>query len=52
VTDEEGERTYDVEITPDGIIVSCPECGASRVIANDSLLSAHAFLNCDELYLE
>lgn len=49
---EEAERVYDVEITPDGIIVSCPECGASRTIANDSLLSAHAFLHCDALYLE
>ena len=50
--ESEAERCYDVEITPDGILVSCPECGASRLIANDSLLSAHAFLNCDALYLE
>lgn len=50
--DEGVERCYDVEITRDGIIVSCPECHASRLIANDSLLSAHAFLNCDALYLE
>lgn len=51
-SDSEAERCYDVEITPDGILVSCAECGASRLIANDSLLSAHAFLNCDALYLE
>ena len=50
--DESEERCYDVEITDDGIRVTCAECGASRVIPTDSLLSAHAFLNCDALYLE
>lgn len=49
---EEPERVYDVEIVEDGIKVSCPECGCSRVIPTDGLLSAHAFLNCDALYLE
>jgi predicted RNA-binding Zn-ribbon protein involved in translation (DUF1610 family) len=49
---EEPERVYDVEIVDDGIKVSCPECGCSRVIPTDGLLSAHAFLNCDALYLE
>jgi predicted RNA-binding Zn-ribbon protein involved in translation (DUF1610 family) len=49
---EEPERVYDVEIIDDGIKVSCPECGCSRVIPTDGLLSAHAFLNCDALYLE
>ena len=49
---EEPERVYDVEITDDGIRVSCPECGCSRTIPTDGLLSAHAFLNCDALYLE
>lgn len=46
------ERQYDAEITPDGILVSCSCCGASRLIPTDSLLSAHAFLNCDSLHLE
>lgn len=46
------ERVYDVEIVEDGIKVSCPECGSSRVIPTDGLLSAHAFLNADALYLE
>ncbi len=50
--DSEKEREYDVEITPDGILVTCKECGASRLIPTDGLLSAHAFLNCDALYLE
>lgn len=49
---EEPERVYDVEIMEDGIKVSCPDCGCSRVIPTDGLLSAHAFLNCDALYLE
>ena len=46
------ERVYDVEMVEDGIKVSCPECGCSRVVPTDSLLGAHAFLNCDALYLE
>ena len=46
------ERVYDVEILEDGIKVTCTECGSSRVIPTDSLLTAHAFLNCDALYLE
>ncbi len=49
---EEPERVYDVEIVEDGIKVSCPECGCSRIIPTDGLLSAHAFLNADALYLE
>ena len=50
----EKERVYDVEILEDGsgIIVSCPDCKARRLIPTDGLLSAHAFLNCDALYLE
>ena len=49
---EEPEHVYDAEIVEDGIKVSCPECGCSRVIPTDGLLSAHAFLNADALYLE
>lgn len=51
-TDDGEERLYDVEILDDGIKVTCTECGSSRVIPTDSLLTAHAFLNCDALYLE
>lgn len=50
--DAQPERIYDVEIVEDGIKVSCTECGCSRVIPTDGLLSAHAFLNADALYLE
>ena len=49
----EGEGCeYDAEILPEGVRVSCRSCGASRVIATDSLLDAHEFLNIDALYLE
>lgn len=43
---------YEAEITKDGVVVTCRECGASRLIPTDSSLSAHAFLNCDSLRLE
>lgn len=46
------ESRYEAEITKDGILVTCRECGASRLIPTDSSLSAHAFLNSDSLYLE
>ncbi len=49
---EQPEHVYDAELCEDGILVSCPDCGASRLIPTDGLLSAHAFLNCDALYLE
>lgn len=53
--DFEGEREdcfYDVEMTDDGIMITCRECGASRIIPTDSMLTAHAFLNCDHIRLE
>ncbi len=50
--DPEGSSRYEAEITKDGILVTCRECGASRLIPADSSLSAHAFLNSDHLYLE
>lgn len=46
------ESRYEAEITKDGILVTCKECGASRLIPADSSLSAHAFLHSDCLYLE
>ena len=49
---EAGEGEYEVEVLNDAIRVSCKKCGASRDIPTDSLLSAHAFLNCDSLHLE
>ena len=46
------ESRIEAEVTPDGILVRCTVCGASRLIPADSMLSAHAFLNADALYLE
>lgn len=50
--ESDNEREYDVQVTDDGILISCQACGASRLIPTDSCLSAHAFLNSDALYLE
>lgn len=46
------ESEYDIEMTDGGITVRCSKCGASREIPTDSMLTAHAFLNCDYLKLE
>jgi predicted RNA-binding Zn-ribbon protein involved in translation (DUF1610 family) len=47
-----GEGEYDAEVLDDAIRVKCKKCGASRDVPTDSLLGAHAFLNCDSLHLE
>ena len=49
---EDGDGDYEVEMLEDAVRVKCKKCGASRVIATDSYLGAHAFLDCDSLYLE
>ena len=45
-------RDYDVDVTDEGVRVTCRKCGATRLIPTDSRLGAHAFLNADALYLE
>lgn len=47
-----GEGEYDAEVLDDAIRVRCKKCGAVREVPTDSLLGAHAFLNCDSLHLE
>ena len=47
-----GEGDYEVEITDDGIRITCKNCAATQLIPTDSLLGAHAFLHCDSLHLE
>ena len=47
-----GEGEYDAEIRQDGIMVTCRKCGASKLIATDSLIRANDFLNADSLELE
>ena len=46
------EGDYDAEIRRDGVLVTCNRCGASKLIAADSLIHAHEFLNADHLDLE
>ncbi len=43
---------YHVEIEDDHVLVLCKKCGAMRRVPTDSTLSAHAFLTCDDLFLE
>ncbi len=47
-----GEGEFDAEVLDDSIRVHCKKCGASRNVPTDSLLGAHAFLNCDSMHLE
>ncbi|MBP3376873.1 MAG: hypothetical protein J6L83_08930 [Clostridia bacterium] len=46
------DSEYTVEVTNEGIEVSCAKCGAKKIIPTDSMLTAHAFLNSDFLKLE
>lgn len=46
------EGNYEVEMTSEGIRVSCKSCGAQKLIPSNSLINAHEFLNCDSLTLE
>ena len=48
--DEEGD--FDVEVTPEGVAVTCRRCGATKTLPAGSLIEAHEFLNADSLTLE
>ena len=43
---------YGYEIKSGGVLVKCRDCGAQRFIPTDNSMSAHAFLDAEELYLE
>ena len=45
-------RNHEIEVLDCGIRVFCKDCGAEQTVPTDSLLGAHAFLNCDKLILE
>ena len=49
---EREDCSYGVDVTSEGIKVTCAECGDSVIIPTDSLLGAHAFLNADKLILK
>lgn len=46
------EEKYGYEISSQGVLVKCRDCGAQRVIPTDNSLNTHAFLEAEELYLE
>ncbi len=46
------EGNYEVEMTREGLKVSCLSCGATKTIATNSLIQATDFLNADSLTLE
>ncbi len=48
----EYEGSYNVEVTQDGVLVTCEHCNAKKLIPVTSTISAQAFLNCDHLELE
>lgn len=49
---ERKDSNYDVEITDDGIEITCNDCHCSTVIPTDSLLRAQEFFECDFIKLE
>ena len=48
----EDEGDYELEMTVDGLKVTCKKCGASKTIPTNSLIQANEFLNADSLTLE
>ena len=48
--EEKGE--YELELTKDGVCITCTKCGATKTISTSSLIEAHEFLNVDSLSLD
>ena len=48
----EGEGDYELEMTAEGLKVSCRKCGATKTVPTNSLIQANEFLNSDSLTLE
>lgn len=49
---KEPSKNYEISEAPDGILVKCAVCGASRLIPADSYLATQAFVETDSLILE
>ena len=49
---EREDSDYEIDVTDEGVEISCAKCGAKKVIPTDSMLTAHAFLNSDYLKLD
>ena len=43
---------YDIDVTDEGVTVTCNKCGASLTVSVNSYISAHDFLNTDFLALK
>lgn len=48
----EDEGVYSVELTKEGICITCEHCKAKKIIPVTSTITAQAFLNCEHLDLE
>ena len=46
------EHEYDLEMTAEGLKVTCKECGATKTIYTNSFIQANEFINSDSLTLE
>ncbi|MBQ8818102.1 MAG: hypothetical protein IJZ83_05950 [Clostridia bacterium] len=46
------EGNYELEMTAEGMKVTCLNCGAFKVVPTNSLIQANDFLNADSLTLE
>ncbi len=46
------EGNYEIEMTAEGLLVSCRDCGAKKLVPTNSLIQATEFLNADSLTLE
>ncbi len=49
---EDTEGDYELEMTREGLKVSCRRCGATKTVPTNSLIQANEFLNADSLTLE
>ena len=49
---DDTERTFDIEMTDEGLLISCPVCGASKLILTSSVIEAYDFIHADKLILE
>lgn len=46
------EGSYEIEFLPEGIRITCQNCGATKLIETSSLIQAYEFINTDLLELE
>ena len=49
---EREDSDFEVSVIEEGVEIKCAKCGAKKIVPTDSMLTAHAFLNCEYLRLE